>query len=302
MTFLDALQSEPSGSHPPGVRRPGGVLLMDGAMGTQLAEAFSTPGGGEAWNLSRPGGVLAVHRAYREAGARVFLTNTFQANVDALARHGLDHRLADIIARSVSLARRAAGSNGFVLADVGPILGPEGEEFSHRQDLADVFACFENVDGYLLETCSSPAALAAVEFARHRVGGIEDQPILLSLAYETRAGRVVTHSGHGPETYARHAARHGVSALGVNCGRDIGKDELLTVLRRYRDETDLPLFVRPNAGTPTQVADQWVYPRGPEEMASWLPDLVSLGVRMVGGCCGTTPEHIAAFRRVLEAG
>jgi methionine synthase I (cobalamin-dependent) len=286
VTFLEALQSD------------GRALLMDGAMGTQLAEAFSTPGGGEGWNLTRPGAVLAVHRAYRSAGARVLLTNTFGANIDGLSRYGLDHRLNEIIERAVMLARRAAGSGCFVLADIGPVIGPDGLEFSHRYDLIDMLAFFDNVDGYLFETCSSPAALSAVEFVRHRAP-IEDRPVLLSLSYEVRDGRIVTHSGHSPATYARHAVRHGVSALGVNCGREIGKDEMMSVLREYRSETDLPLFVRPNAGTPLRYGECWMYPHGPAEMASWVPEFVAAGARMVGGCCGTTPEHIAAMREML---
>jgi 5-methyltetrahydrofolate--homocysteine methyltransferase len=88
--------------------------------------------------------------------------------------------------------------------------------------------------------------------------------------------------------------------LGVNCGRDLGMDEVIEVVRRYRRHTDLPLLARPNAGTPKQLGKRWVYPRTAAEMAAWLPELLKAGATLVGGCCGTTPEHIAAFRRVVE--
>ncbi len=286
MTFLEALTNGP-------------CLLMDGAMGTQLIQAgLPEEECGEGWNLTRPGAVLAIHRAYRQAGANVLLTNTFQANLEALARRALDERLDEILLRAESLARQAGGRDHYTLADVGPIPGPDGQEFSYRPDLAAVLTAFQRVDGYLLETCSSPNSLSAVEFARHRVLGV-DSPVLLSLTYLRRGAKLVTYSGHAPATYARHAARHGVTALGVNCGLEIGRSELLEILNQYRAETDLPLFVRPNAGTPSRAGGALVYPHGPEEMASWLPDFLAAGVRMVGGCCGTTPEHIAAFRRVL---
>jgi 5-methyltetrahydrofolate--homocysteine methyltransferase len=89
-------------------------------------------------------------------------------------------------------------------------------------------------------------------------------------------------------------------ALGVNCGRDITIDDCAEIICRYRTVTDLPLFARPNAGTPTNVDGQWVYPHTPEQMAAELPKLLEAGVSMVGGCCGTTPAHIAAFRRVVD--
>jgi len=89
-------------------------------------------------------------------------------------------------------------------------------------------------------------------------------------------------------------------ALGVNCGRDIGMEDVIEIIRRYRNVTDLPLFARPNAGTPKRVGKRWVYPHTPAAMAARLPELLEAGVAMLGGCCGTTPEHIAAFRPIVE--
>src|SRR5205814_3734550 len=128
-------------------------------------------------------------------------------------------------------------------------------------------------------------------------------PVLVSATYyHDTAGKLKTYTEHSPEAIAQQARGiPGVAALGVNCGRDISMDDCAEIIRRYRSVTDLPLFARPNAGTPTQVEGQWVYPRTPEAMAAKLPELLEAGVSMVGGCCGTTPAHIAAFRRVVDA-
>ena len=290
------------------VLHSGQFLLMDGAMGSELYQAGLQPGEcGEAWNLTRPERVRAIHRAYADAGGRCLLTNTFQANPCALVRHDREADLERIVIAGVRLARAAVGSEGFVLGDVGPLLISEtDEEFSDWDDLARTAAAFTDpsasragIDGLLLETCSTPRALSAVEFLRHRVLE-EDLPVLLSLTYLRRPdGALVTHSGHPPETFARHAARHGVAALGVNCGRDIGMEEVSAIVRRYRQATDLPLFARPNAGTPSETAGQRTYPRTPVLLAERLPELLEAGAVMVGGCCGTTPAHIAAFRAAL---
>jgi 5-methyltetrahydrofolate--homocysteine methyltransferase len=280
MSFLSALSA-------------GSVLPMDGAMGTRLQAAGLGPAEcGPWWNVARPAEVRRIHQEYLAAGARVLLTNTFQSNPIALARHGLDDRLEEINARAVELARRAPGGARFVLGDVGPILSPgRYEEFADRAALARMIESLDGVDGLLLETCSTPAALAAVEFALHRVGLAGEVPLLLSLSYRVEAGEPVTASGHRPEMFARHAARHGVAALGVNCGRDIDLPTIAAVLRRYRQETDLPLFARPNAGTPRPDGS---YPLTPEALATGLPALIEAGAVMVGGCCGTTPAHVAA--------
>ncbi len=272
-------------------------------MGTELQRAGLRPEEcAELWSRNRPERVEAVHRAYTAAGAEVLVTNTFQANPSHLAHFGLEDRLEELNRCALKLARKAAGRSRYVLASVGPILVPlKDAEFTNRKALARVLASLEEADGFVLETCSSPRALAAVEYAFHRVPEVQGSPLLLSLTYRrSSSGRPVTISGHAPETYARHAERHGVAALGVNCGRDIGMDEIIEIVRRYRDVTDLPLFARPNAGTPRREGDQWIYPRTPEEMADRLPELLGAGVCMVGGCCGTTPAHIAAFRKVVD--
>jgi methionine synthase I (cobalamin-dependent) len=268
--------------------------LMDGAMATRLfADGLAVGACAAQWNLTRPRAVSRVHVEYLAAGAEVLLSNTFLSDPVSLARDGLGDRLEEINHAAVALARRAPGPPHFVLGDVGPLLSPGRLEFADRDALRRTVASLADADGILFETCSTPAALAAVEFVSHRVGEVDGLPLLLSVTYHRVGGELVTYSGHRPETFARHAARHGVAALGVNCGREIDLPDVIEIVRRYRQETDLPLFARPNAGTPSA---GWEYPRTPEAMAARLADLIGAGATMVGGCCGTTPAHVAAFR------
>jgi len=274
----------------------GRVLLMDGAMGTALQRSGLKAGdNAAAWNRTHPERVEAVHRAYVAAGADVLLTNTFLIN--------LLHEPAEIAWQTAFVRMRNAPV--YCLAAVGPVAGEVTERefgdwdrfFIPDRCLVDHTVCRHWPHGILLETCSSPR----VRFAMHRLR--EGQvPLLLSLSYRREAGgQIRTASGHSPEWFARRARAYGAQALGVNCGVNIGMGESIEILRRYREETDVPLFARPNAGTPVRRAGTWVYPQSPEGMAERLPELIEAGASMVGGCCGTSPEHVAAFRKVVDS-
>jgi methionine synthase I (cobalamin-dependent) len=294
--FLDALRS-------------GRPLLMDGAMGTELQRAgLATGECGELWNLAHPEVVRAVHQFYADAGAEVHLTNTFQAvrastgwRPGSPAPTRYDERRALIVLQwtAYALARSACGPDGFVLGDVGSYTAADtGHEFSDLTLLRPAVQALGPVDGVLLETCSTPRAFRAVAVCRKLR---PELPVLLSLTYHRdAAGDLVTLSGHRPEWYAERAAGHGVAALGVNCGREVGMDEIIEVTRRYRGANDLPLFARPNAGTPKQVGKGWKYPHTAAKMAARVQELLAAGAVMVGGCCGTGPGHIAAFGRAMS--
>jgi methionine synthase I (cobalamin-dependent) len=159
-------------------------------------------------------------------------------------------------------------------------------------------------DALLLETCSTPRVRLAIRRIR-RSGLAPYYPppdMLLSVTYRRDdSGRIQSSSGHSPQWFAARAASWGVAALGVNCGRDIGLDDILAIVRQYRDHTDLPIFARPNAGTPRWVGNRWVYPLTPRALSDRAAELLEAGVCMLGGCCGTTPRHIAALRPVVDA-
>jgi 5-methyltetrahydrofolate--homocysteine methyltransferase len=270
---------------------------MDGAMGSELQRAGLREGEcAELWNLTRPELVRAIHQRYRDAGARCLLTNTFQANPLALERHGLRHRLQEINQAAVALARSAGDADCFVLGDIGP-LGDGGEE----KAIGELVTALRDADALLLETCSDLQDLDRMRQAMEQSPASERSPVLFSVTYRRNSGgQIVTNEGLAPEDVARDASLRNIAALGVNCGREIGMNEIVEVIRRYRAVTKIPLFARPNAGTPVRIGSSWHYPRTPQAMASGLPELLEAGVSMVGGCCGATPEHVAAFRQVIE--
>ena len=285
--------------------RSGRVLLMDGAMGTELQRAGVRPGECyELWNLTRPEEVRAIHQRYVDAGARCLLTNTFQAN-GMLAKHGVLDRWREINRAAFDLARSVIPDSGFILADLGPSpwLG-----LAKEQAVAYLtFVRSLRPDALLLETCGNAENLRIACADRSQAAETEATPLLLSITYGRDAsGALSTCVGDAcenrpPEYYAEIASKSGVDALGVNCGRDIGMDDVIEIIRRYSKVTNLPLFARPNAGTPTRAGERWVYSGTPKKMAERLPELLEAGVSMAGGCCGTTPEHIAEFRSVIDA-
>jgi 5-methyltetrahydrofolate--homocysteine methyltransferase len=263
----------------------GKPILMDGAMGTELLRAGIEPVPGV--NVTHPELVQRIHESYVHAGARVLLTNTFQAN------QGTNRR---VITAAVGLARAAARAGQILLASFGmPI--------TERSTLLGGLP-FDQLDGTLLETQSELRSKEdiglPVNMAVHFLRTISRVPLLISMTFRRDiSGRLETISGLGPEAIAAEAEDAGVAALGVNCGRDISLTDATKVLQAYRSACNLPLFARPNAGTPTRVGDRLVYPVTPAEMAAWVPEAIQAGAIMIGGCCGTTPQHIAACRESL---
>ncbi len=267
--------------------RSGQVFLMDGAMGTQLLKLTRFPSAkfGEAYNLTHPEFVHSIHRSYLDAGADVLLTNTFQANPSALARQGLGNKLGDIWQSAIRLAHVDHPRPRFVLADVGPV------DDLTLEMAASILAQCVDVDGILLETWSSIEALKKFVDRPGRV------PLLVSFTFH-RLKDLVTFDGLLPEQCAKAAQHYGAIAIGANCGNEIGMEDLLEIVKRYRSACDLPVFARPNAGTPSKAGLR--YPRSPATMAAALIALLDAGTAMVGGCCGTTPQHIQAFREVVD--
>jgi methionine synthase I (cobalamin-dependent) len=281
--------------------RSGRVLLMDGAMGTELQRAgIGANECYEAWNLTHPENVRAIHQAYVDAGAEVLLTNTFQANPTALSKFGLREQRGTILAAGLDLARSSAGGTRFVVLDNGPYGGVGRREAAHWS-VGQASVC--RVDAILVETASDISDLARILKDRARTGHKRrDLPVLFSWTYRRRpSGSIRGRRGYSPAVCARLARRFDIAALGVNCGRDVGMEDVAEVIHRYRLETDLPLFARPNAGTPRRIGDRRLYPLTPERVAERLPELLEAGVSMVGGCCGTTPEHIAAMKPIVDA-
>jgi 5-methyltetrahydrofolate--homocysteine methyltransferase len=285
------------------------VLLGDGAMGTQLQLAGLPSGGcGEAWNLDQPERVLAIQRNYARAGCDGLITNTFGASRIMLERHGEGQRVAAINRAGAQLARQAFdGAAGFVLGDIGPFGGlmePYGEIPVQRVQQAfreQARALVEGgVDAIIIETQTALEELALAIQAAREAGA----PLVIgSLAFDKMLDEdlVRTMMGVSPESAAEHMADWGVDILGLNCGTGVDMARAADVVRRYRSVSGLPVMAQPNAGQPVLENMQVVYKETPEQMAAGMPALLAAGARIVGGCCGSTPDHVRRLRQLLDA-
>lgn len=252
----------------------GPVVLMDGAMGSERSRTGHDP--------------ARIHRAYVSAGAEILLTDTFLAWNEPGGR-------VERFRQAVRVAREA-NPQGFVVVDCGPVPGFPG----NREECRRWIDALDEADGLILETFSDRVALTVAEQLVDLLGG---RPVLLSFAYlHDSNGELASLDGTSPEELGQAANSIGLAGLGVNCGRAISLEDCAQIVGRYRGVTDLPLLVRPNAGTPTPDADRWVYPLSPEEFAGGSRLLREAGADMIGGCCGTTPAHIAALRREMGSG
>lgn len=278
------------------------LVFVDGGMGTMLQAAGLT--GGEAperWNLTHPETVAEVHRAYLAAGCDIVTANTFGATG---ARFGAE--LQKVIQAGVKLARQGVeeAGHGFAAFDMGPtgkLLAPYGElPFQEAVSLyrqAAAWGAEAGADLIIIETMGDPYEMkAAVLGAREAC----DLPILATMMADVN-GRLLT--GGTVETMAVLLDGLGVTALGLNCG--LGGPEMLPLLRRIRRVTERPLLCSPNAGLPRMEGGRTVFPAGPEAFARAQRELAQAGAWLLGGCCGTTPEHIramvAACREVTPA-
>jgi 5-methyltetrahydrofolate--homocysteine methyltransferase len=283
------------------------VLLGDGAMGTQMQRAGLESGGcGEAWALDHPERILAIQRGYVEAGSDILLTCTFGASRIMLNRHGEGNRTVDINKAAVAVAREALGNHGYVLGDIGPFGGlmePLGD--IRREDVDRAFreqarALMEGgADGIIIETQTALEELELAIAAAHEVGA---PAIIGSVAFDRMVDveDVRTMMGVSPEQAAEFMVAHGCHILGLNCGTLIDMKMAANIVRRYHAISGLPVMAQPNAGQPVLENMQVLYKETPDEMAAGLPELLAAGVRIVGGCCGSTPDHIRRFRQILD--
>ena len=282
------------------------ILFLDGGMGTQLQAKGLQPGEiPELWNLARPDDVRAVHEAYFAAGADVVYANTFGANC---AKYHGAAPLADVIAAGIAIAREAARAgcdparqHRLVALDVGPtgrLLKPAGDfEFDAAYD---AFAeqvrigAEAGADLVVIETMGDTYELKSAVLAAKENSTL---PVLATVALG-EDGKLLT--GASVECVAAILEGLHVDALGFNCG--FGPDRMLPYLKRLAAATSLPIAVKPNAGLPQMVDGRTVFTVGPEEFACDIAALVEAGASIVGGCCGTTPAHIAAVRsRTFQA-
>lgn len=277
------------------------ILIADGATGTMLQAAGLPPGvSPERWNLERPEAIRALHQAYVEAGADLILSNTFGGSRLRLEKAGLGGRVRKINLAAVKLARDVAGEKILVLGDIGPtgrMLKPLGDlaiEEARAAFAEQAAALAEGrVDAIIIETMSDlKEALAAVEGAKQATS----LPILVSMSFDTH-GR--TMMGVKPEDAAVKLWGLGVDVIGANCGRSL--TETLEAIRKMRDAVPkATMMAKPNAGLPHEKNGESIYDVTPDVMAEYALRFADLGIKIFGGCCGSTPEHIRAIVGALR--
>lgn len=279
-----------------GVERP---VLLDGGMGTLLQDSGLQDGApGELWNLENPDAVRAVHTAYAEAGARVLTTNTFGGTRPRLDIHGLGDRLAEVNRSAAQIARSVADSHGLLVAGglgpTGELMEPLGVLTSEQVQalFAEQIAALVKggIDLVLVETLSDLAEADAALAAAHQVA--PDLPVAVTMSFDTN---LRTMMGVRPADAVVHLAAAGADAVGANCGRGPEEMEIIAAETEGVRPHGLLLAAQSNAGLPQVVGDHFEYDATPADLAVHAQHLSTLGIDLVGGCCGSTPAHIAAI-------
>ncbi len=277
-------------------------VITDGAWGTQLQSLGLSSGEcPDAWNLSHPDKVREVARRYVEAGSDVILTNTFRSNRIALEGYSLSEQAGALNRAGVEHSRHAASGKARVFASIGPsgkmlmtgeVTAEQLEAAFREQALALAAA---GPDALLIETMSDlEEALIALKAARST--GL---PVVVSMVFDSGKEKDRTMMGTTVEQVARALTDAGADVIGANCGRGI--EGYVAIGKRFREATDRPVWIKPNAGIPEVVDGHVHYRTAPEQFAAHAIPLRDAGVHFLGGCCGTTPEHVRALRKTLTS-
>jgi methionine synthase I (cobalamin-dependent) len=278
------------------------IIVADGAMGSLLYESVGPQRCVDELNTTHAEAVFHVHQTYIEAGAQIIETNTFGANRNKLANFGMADRVAELNHRAVKIAREAREAAKHEVLIAGSI-GPLGIQ-QHVRDLPhqDILAIFKEqagaleergVDLFVLETFSDIEELVS---AIDAIRSFSSLPIVAQLTYSDEGS---TFGGTRPEDAWQKLNGKNIQAVGANC--TIGPQLLLPVLRELAAVSKLPLSAMPNAGFPKRIGDRTVYPRSsPEYFALFAHEAAEVGARILGGCCGTTPDHIHAMAEAVK--
>jgi len=282
-----------------------GIMFSDGAWGTMMQEKGLQPGEcPDEWSLSHSDEIYSIAKSYIDVGSDMVESNSFGASSFKLAHYGLEDKAFEINKAAAELSRRAAGEEKHVIASIGPtgkllLMGDVTEEElydSFKEQALGLEA--GGADACCIETFS---ALDEATIAIKAVKENTDLEIICTFTFEvTVNGDYRTMMGVSPEQMVEDIVAAGADIVGTNCGNGMEKmAAIVKAMRAYNAE--IPILVHGNAGMPQNIAGQVVFPETPEEMAKNVLDVISAGADIIGGCCGTTPEHIVAIRKIVTA-
>ena len=281
--------------------RTGNKVLLDGAMGTELDKHGLVSQSHN--NLTNPEVVLEIHRAYAESGCHVLITNTLTMNRIYIETHHLNIGVKEVNQAGVQLAKQAAAENQYVLGDIsstGQFLEPygsykESEFYDAFKEQAGILA-EARVDGFIIETMFDlQEALCALRACKDEFS----LPVIVSMAFstETKGGRTIM--GNSAEECATKLTDSGADVIGANCG-DLNPSQMAVVVSMLKSATSLPILAQPNAGKPKLVNNRTLFNMDPKDFATGIAKCLDAGAHLVGGCCGTTPEHIRTLANLLN--
>ena len=283
----------------------GEILVADGAMGTMLHErGIDISRCVEAVNLSHPEILEEIARLYLEAGAEIIQTNTFGASPLKLSMYSLESKTEEMIQKAVSAVRTAIDGKAYISGSCGPsgkMLKPYGDVEpvimfgSFKRQMTALIE--SGVDIICIETMTDIAeATLAVRAAREISSSI---PIMATMTFDATPRGFFTIMGTDIKKAAAELEKAGANIIGSNCGNGI--ENMVGIAREFKKHTILPLIIQSNAGLPVLKEGKLFYPETPEFMAEKAMELISLGISIIGGCCGTTPAHIAAIRKLIDS-
>lgn len=274
------------------------ALVFDGGMGVALfGKGLNFSACPEACNREHPEWIHEISVDFRNAGADVLQTNTFGASPLRLAAFGLEGLMREINQRGVAIAREAAGPAGYVSASVGPSGQSAVSDAVHESYCRQIEVLRnEGVDALTIETMGGvEEAEIALRAARETA---PELPTLVTLVFHETSDGIRTLQDQTTKEVASTLEAGGASCAGSNCGTGI--DSMIRIARALSTSTRLPLLIQPSAGLPVEIDGVLSFPDTPAYFESRIPELLDLGVRLIGGCCGTTPEHIRGIRGAID--
>ena len=274
-----------------------GPVVTDGSWGTQMQKRGLKRGEcPDSWNLSHPERVLEVAQQYVDAGSQIILTNTFGGSRLALKKFKLGDKTVDINMAGVEISQKAAGDRASVFASIGPTGLMLVTRETTEEELQTVFEeqataqARAGADGIIVETMIDVTEARIAATAARQTG----LPVIVSMVYDSGENKDHTMMGNSPEEVVDELLDVDVDGIGANCGQGI--EAFLPICARLRQVTDLPIWIKPNAGLPEIVDDKAVFRTTAREFVQYIPELIDAGANFIGGCCGTDQGFVEAIR------